>query len=204
MDTNKIGEFLKALRKTKGYTQEEVANQLVLSPKTISRWESGNGIPDINIISAVADLYDVTVDEILKGERYTEKQSQLSEQTIKLKNDNKLKVIMNNVIHKYNIYFISSFSIIGVTLLLAIIFGFTINEVVATFLMFLGVAIGGVIIIIANSEVKRILTDNNEECLEEGIEKTNREIRRKNVMFLDLLVVTIIIELIIFYIFIIS
>lgn len=161
-------------------------------------------MPDINIISAVADLYDVTVDEILKGERYTEKQSQLSEQTIKLKNDNKLKVIMNNVIHKYNIYFISSFSIIGFTLLLAIIFGFTINEVVATFLMFLGVAIGGVIIIIANSEVKRILTDHNEECLEEGIEKTNREIRRKNVMFLDLLVVTIIIELIIFYIFIIS
>ena len=204
MDTIKIGEFLKALRKAKGYTQEEVANQLVLSPKTISRWENGIGIPDINIISAVADFYDVTVDELLKGERYTEKQLQLSEQTSKLKNDNKVKVIMNNVIHKYNIYFIRSLSIIGGTLLLAIIFGFTINEVVAIFLMFLGVVIGGVIIIIANSEVKRILTDNNEECLEEGIKKTNREIRRRNVLFLDLLVVTIIIELITFNIFLIS
>lgn len=41
MDTIKIGEFLKALRKAKGYTQEEVANHLMLSPKTISRWENG-------------------------------------------------------------------------------------------------------------------------------------------------------------------
>lgn len=80
MDTIKIGEFLKALRKAKGYTQEEVANHLMLSPKTISRWENGVRIPDINIISAVADFYNVTVDEILKGERYTEKQTQFSEQ----------------------------------------------------------------------------------------------------------------------------
>lgn len=200
MDTLKIGEFLKALRKAKGYTQEEVANRLMLSPKTISRWESGNGIPDINIISAVADLYSVTVDEILKGERQTEKQSQLSEQTNKLKNDSKVKVIMNNIINKYNHYFISSLSIIGATLLLAIIFGFLGFVTVAYFLMFLGLTVGIVIMIIANSDVKGILTDSREEGLEEGINKTEREIRRRNVLFLDLFVATTLIELFIFYI----
>ena len=41
MDTQKTGEFLRALRKAKGLTQEEVAEQLFLSPKTVSRWESG-------------------------------------------------------------------------------------------------------------------------------------------------------------------
>ena len=73
MDTQKTGEFLRALRKAKGLTQEEVAEQLFLSPKTVSRWESGAGLPDINIISGVAARYGVTVDEIRKGEQKTDR-----------------------------------------------------------------------------------------------------------------------------------
>lgn len=107
---------------------------------------------------------------------------------------------MNNITRKYNVYFISSLSVIGATLLLAIIFGFTVHAVVAIFLMLLGLIIGGLIIIIANSEVKRVLADNSEDCLEEGIDKTNREIRRRNVMFLDIFVTATIIDLFIFYI----
>lgn len=117
----------------------------------------------------------------------------------KLKNESKVKVIMNNITRKYNVYFISSLSVIGATLLLAIIFGFTVHAVVAIFLMLLGIIIGGLIIIIANSEVKRVLADNSEDCLEEGIDKTNREIRRRNVMFLDIFVTATIIDLFIFY-----
>ena len=67
MDMIKTGDFLRSLRKAKGLTQEDVATRLMLSPKTISRWESGLGLPDISIITDVATLYDVTVDEILKG-----------------------------------------------------------------------------------------------------------------------------------------
>lgn len=69
MDMIKTGDFLRSLRKAKGLTQEDVATRLMLSPKTISRWESGLGLPDISIITDVATLYDVTVDEILKGQR---------------------------------------------------------------------------------------------------------------------------------------
>lgn len=65
MDMIKTGDFLRSLRKAKGLTQEDVATRLMLSPKTISRWESGLGLPDISIITDVATLYDVTVDEIL-------------------------------------------------------------------------------------------------------------------------------------------
>lgn len=85
MDTQKTGEFLRALRKAKGLTQEEVAEQLFLSPKTVSRWESGAGLPDINIISGVAALYGVTVDEILQGEKKTDRSENLTEQTKRLK-----------------------------------------------------------------------------------------------------------------------
>lgn len=69
MDYKKTGIFLKALRKECGYTQDDVAQKLMVSPKTISRWECGDGLPDINIISNVASIYNVTVDELLKGER---------------------------------------------------------------------------------------------------------------------------------------
>ena len=46
MDAVKIGELLKALRKSKGYTQQEVAEALYVTQKTVSRWENGEGIPD--------------------------------------------------------------------------------------------------------------------------------------------------------------
>ena len=91
MDTQKTGEFLRALRKAKGLTQEEVAEQLFLSPKTVSRWESGAGLPDINIISGVAALYGVTVDEILQGEKKTDRSETLTEQTKRLKNDGRAR-----------------------------------------------------------------------------------------------------------------
>ena len=58
MDMIKTGDFLRSLRKAKGLTQEDVATRLMLSPKTISRWESGLGLPDISIITDVATLYE--------------------------------------------------------------------------------------------------------------------------------------------------
>ena len=86
MDMIKTGDFLRSLRKAKGLTQEDVAARLMLSPKTISRWESGLGLPDISIITDVATLYDVTVDEILKGQRNSKN---LKEETEK-SNDKKV------------------------------------------------------------------------------------------------------------------
>ncbi|MCV2232055.1 helix-turn-helix domain-containing protein [Paracholeplasma manati] len=67
MDVKKTGTLLKSLRLSKGYTQQQVADVLLVSPKTISKWENGDGLPDISIITAVADLYEVSVDTLLRG-----------------------------------------------------------------------------------------------------------------------------------------
>ena len=78
VDSVKTGEFLAALRKAAGYTQQEVADDLNITNKTISKWESGAGLPEISILPAVAELYGVTVDEILAGkrlERFVEKET---------------------------------------------------------------------------------------------------------------------------------
>lgn len=68
MDTMKTGSYLAALRKDAGMTQQETADRLGVSKKTISKWESGGGFPDIAILPALAELYGVTADDILAGE----------------------------------------------------------------------------------------------------------------------------------------
>lgn len=64
-----IGGFLAALRKSKGYTQQEAADLLGVSNKTVSNWETGASSPDISLLPALAELYGVTCDEIARGRR---------------------------------------------------------------------------------------------------------------------------------------
>lgn len=72
MDTKKIGGFLKELRKEKGLTQEALAEILLVSGRTVSRWETGTNMPDLSILIQMAEFYDVEVKEILDGERKSE------------------------------------------------------------------------------------------------------------------------------------
>ena len=72
MDQTKVGGFLKELRKEKGITQEQFAEALGVSGRTVSRWETGNNMPDISILVDIADFYDVSIPEIINGERKSE------------------------------------------------------------------------------------------------------------------------------------
>lgn len=72
-NTNNTGEFLKSLRVAKGLTQIELAEHLNVSNKTVSKWESGVGIPELSTLVILADFYDVTVDDILRGTRRVSK-----------------------------------------------------------------------------------------------------------------------------------
>lgn len=76
MSNHEMGEFLAALRKSKGYTQLEAANLLGVSNKTVSSWETGASCPDISMLPALAELYGVTCDEILRGKRIPETESE--------------------------------------------------------------------------------------------------------------------------------
>ena len=72
MDQIKIGAFLKELRKEKGLTQEQLAEKLNVSGRTVSRWETGSNMPDIGMLVVIADLYEVSILEIIAGERKSE------------------------------------------------------------------------------------------------------------------------------------
>ena len=69
MTKTSMGEFLAILRKSKGITQQEAADRLGVSNKTVSSWETGASSPDISMLPAIAELYGVTCDELLRGER---------------------------------------------------------------------------------------------------------------------------------------
>ncbi len=69
MEKKTMGTFLSALRRAKGMTQQEVADRLLVSNRAVSRWERDDTVPDITLLPAIADLFEVTVDELLRGER---------------------------------------------------------------------------------------------------------------------------------------
>lgn len=72
MNQKKIGSFLKELRKEKGITQEEFAENLNVSGRTVSRWETVVNMPDISLLVDIAEFFNVSIPEIINGERKSE------------------------------------------------------------------------------------------------------------------------------------
>ena len=82
MDQQKIGNFLKTLRKEKGITQEQFAETLNVARRTVSRWETGSNMPDLALLMEIADFYEVELRELLDGERRSELMNQETKETV--------------------------------------------------------------------------------------------------------------------------
>lgn len=99
-----IGEFLAILRKSKGYTQQEAADRLGVSNKTVSSWETGASSPDISMLPAIAELYGVTCDELLRGERISPAEPPQATEQKREKALSHLLARYKNKIKKYTFY----------------------------------------------------------------------------------------------------
>lgn len=121
MDQKKIGLFLKKLRNEKGLTQEQFAEEFLVSNRTVSRWETGNNMPGLDVLIDVADFYNIDIREILDGERKSEyMDSELRETVLKVADyDNEAKIKMTR---RLNAFFIVA--IVAMILHFAIIFLF--------------------------------------------------------------------------------
>lgn len=69
MERKSMGSFIAALRKANGFTQKDLAEKLNVSDKSVSRWERDEGSPDLSLIPVIAEIFGVTSDELLRGER---------------------------------------------------------------------------------------------------------------------------------------
>lgn len=99
MDTKKIGAFIAMNRKKKGYAQEQLAEKLGVTNKTISRWENGHYMPDLSLLEPLSKELDITLNELLAGKEIVKEEAmEYSEQNLiqtidytgnKIKNEHK-------------------------------------------------------------------------------------------------------------------
>lgn len=130
-----VGEFLQTLRKAKGLTQSELADMLSVSNKTVSKWESGVGLPEITTLVILADIYDVTVDDILRGSKRATRDPE--------KEYNLLNYVVSKSKHKYINILIVGFGLWLLSNIVIIVLGeITINSTlsmgVGIFVVFIG------------------------------------------------------------------
>ena len=119
MDYNKIGEFIAAERKAKKLTQAKLAEKLFISEKTVSKWENGGGIPDTTLLPRLCEIFEISVNELLNGQRlssenYAKKadEKMLELQKVKEEGDKKL-LTMEIVIGCLSAMFLFSLTLIA-------------------------------------------------------------------------------------------
>ena len=85
MDNEKFGNFIKELRKEKNLTQKQLADKINITDKAVSKWERGLSFPDITMLNILSKELEVSVEELLNGERFrnTQKQNKNEEVTPK-------------------------------------------------------------------------------------------------------------------------
>lgn len=84
---NEFGNFLYELRKEKNMTQVELAQQLGVSNKAVSKWETGESMPETGLLIPISKIFDITVDELLNGRRKDESKQQIKNEEEKTESD---------------------------------------------------------------------------------------------------------------------
>ena len=90
MNQEKIGQLIRTVRKEKGFTQEEMAERLNVSQKSVSRWENGYNLPDVSLWNELCDLLEISLTELIEGERL------LPDQRIEKAEKKIVEVVMEN------------------------------------------------------------------------------------------------------------
>lgn len=103
MDQIMIGKFIASERKRKGYTQKQLSEKLGISDKTISKWERGNGFPEVSLLLPLCNELDITVNELLSGERvseedYRKKAEENMVNLVREAQESKKKIIMSAMV----------------------------------------------------------------------------------------------------------
>lgn len=131
INNEKFGKFLCEIRKDKSMTQKELADKLFVSDKTVSKWERGNSMPNITLLIPIADVLGITVTELLKGEKITDKET-LNTSEVEDLVVNSLGLSVQNSIHrqkkKWIFAFLISFAIVIMETSLFTISGISIKE----------------------------------------------------------------------------
>lgn len=156
MAKNTIGQFIGALRKANGMTQQDVADRLNVSNKAVSRWERDECAPDLSVIPALAEMFGVTCDELLKGERIPEAmQPERKGQKV----EKQVRQLVNRTLTGFKtlIWIALAVAAVGLVLMFGISYGFY-RPVIGLAVMLLFEVCAAAIVILAVSRTKDVKT----------------------------------------------
>ena len=137
MEKKTIGGFIAALRKANGMTQKDLAERLNVSDKTVSRWEQDNGVPDLSLIPVIAEVFGVTCDELLRGERKSPEQRSESAETIESspRGEKQLQRLLKSTLSQYQSRTYIAMGISALSLITALICNLAFLNAVLGFLL---------------------------------------------------------------------
>lgn len=129
MEKKSIGKFISVLRRANGMTQKELGEKLFVSDKTVSRWECDECTPDLSLLPAIAEIFGITTDELIRGERNNQEKENISKDYIdrqKNKSDKQFSLILERKSRKYkNLTLVSvGISILGLIITMMVNLGF--------------------------------------------------------------------------------
>lgn len=132
MEKNTMGSFIAALRKANGLTQKELAERLNVSDKAVSRWERDESCPDLMLVPLIAETFNITTDELLRGERNKAdgEAPKISETPKK-----RIDIILKKIMLKFNIGTIISLGVSILAFVLCLIFYNAINLLLCIFIL---------------------------------------------------------------------
>ncbi len=126
MERKTIGSFIAVLRKAQGMTQRQLAEKLNVSDKTVSRWERDEGCPDLSLIPVLAEIFSVSCDELLRGERLPGERTERDREKDAQRSEKQRKYLLTAAMSRFRnrSYIAVLLSLLGLTTAAAANFGF--------------------------------------------------------------------------------
>ena len=160
MEKKTIGKFIQALRRAQGMTQRELADRLYVSDKTVSRWECDECTPELSLIPVIAEIFGITTDELLRGERRTAEATDVggedNSKRLRVKSEKQFRTMLRNRMTRYKNLSMISFGLLAAGVLAAFICNFAFFRGRLAFFLGLAFIAAGVITEICFSKNLRI------------------------------------------------
>ena len=157
MERKSMGAFLAALRKANGLTQQQVADRLHVSDKAVSRWERDTCSPDLSVIPALAELFGITCDELLRGERRLAEASPEGDRKV----DRQVRALVSRALASFRtLCWVSlALSVVGFVCMLGIAYGFY-RPIVGFAVLGIFAAVAALLGALAVNRLKTVREDN--------------------------------------------
>ena len=180
MDNVKFGEFIAELRREKQWTQKELASRLFISDKAVSKWERGLSMPNVSMLIPMAEIFGVTVTELLRGERL-EADSALNRDEVEklvtcsvdmsLREENSRRKLRKRWTGIYG----AVLCIVAIEIILFRFLGFTWNDMADSMLPYTGILLvfGGWFCIFSRETLPAYYDDNKIHFVSDGLLRLN-------------------------------